>query len=124
MRSRLITCHTKNVLKVHNNRIADYWSKVKYTTTNQTAMANLILEEACDRFSVLYDLVALVNDDVASKSALASAVHLSHDVVDELLSFMLAQGYVKTTRNDSEFRITALGSNFLQEFQGMRKFLS
>jgi predicted transcriptional regulator len=37
---------------------------------------------------------------------------------------MLAQGFVKTVRNDSEFRITMLGSSFLQEFQGMRRFLS
>lgn len=86
-------------------------------------MADLVLE-AYDRFVVLYDLVALVNDDVTGESALASAVHLSPDVVNELLSFMLAQGFVKTARSDSEFRITTLGSNFLQEFQGMRRFLS
>jgi predicted transcriptional regulator len=86
-------------------------------------MANLVLE-ACDRFVVLYDLVALVNDDVPTESALASAVHLSPDVVNELLSFMLAQGYVKTARSDNEFKITALGSSFLQEFRGMRRFLS
>lgn len=86
-------------------------------------MANLVLE-AYDRFAVFYDLVALVNDDVTGESALVSAVHLSPDVVSELLSLMLAQGFVKTVRNDGEFRITALGSNFLQEFQGMRRFLS
>jgi predicted transcriptional regulator len=86
-------------------------------------MSDLILD-AYDRFAVLYDLVALVNDGVASESALASAAHLSPKIVNELLSFMLEQGYVKTGRSDSEFRITALGSNFLQEFRGMRSFLS
>jgi predicted transcriptional regulator len=73
---------------------------------------------------VLYDLVALVNDDVTSESALASAVHLSPNVVNELLAFVLAQGFVKTYRSDNDFKITELGANFLQEFQGMRKFLS
>jgi predicted transcriptional regulator len=86
-------------------------------------MTDLLLE-ACDRIVVLYDLVALVNDDVTGKSALASAVHISPDVVSQMLSFMLAQGFVKTVRSDNEFRITALGSSFLQEFQGMRRFLS
>lgn len=86
-------------------------------------MANLILE-ARDRFVVLYDLVAFVNDDVTSESALASAAHLPPDIIKDSLSFMLTQGYVKTVRNGSEFRITVLCSNFLEEFQGMRRFLS
>jgi hypothetical protein len=37
---------------------------------------------------------------------------------------VLEKGYVKTGRSDSEFRITALGSNLLEEFQGMRRFIS
>jgi len=86
-------------------------------------MTDLILE-AHDRFIVLYDLVALINDDVADETALASAAHLSPDAISQMLSFMLAQGLVKTARSDSEFKITALGSSFLQEFQGMRRFLS
>lgn len=85
-------------------------------------MSDLIFD-AYDRFAVLYDLVVLVNDGIASGPALASVVHLSPKIVNELLSFMLEQGYVKTGRSDSEFRVTALGSNFLQEFQGMRSFL-
>jgi predicted transcriptional regulator len=85
-------------------------------------MANLVL--TYDRFAVLYDLVSLVNDGAGSKYELASSVRLSPDVVNELLSFMLERGYVKTVRSDSDFRITVLGSNFLQEFQGMRRFLS
>ena len=85
-------------------------------------MANLVL--TYDRFAVLYDLVSLVNDGAGSKYELASSVQLSPDVVNELLSFMLERGYVKTVRGDSDFRITSLGSNFLQEFQGMRRFLS
>jgi predicted transcriptional regulator len=84
-------------------------------------MANLVLTH--DRFAVLYDLVALVNDGVGTKYELASAVQLPPDVVNELVSFILGQGYVKT-RSDSEFRITVLGSNFLREFRGMRRFLS
>ena len=86
-------------------------------------MTDLILE-AYDRFAVLYDLVALIHDGVAEESALASAAHLSPDIVSQILSFMLAQRFVKTAGSDSEFKITALGSSFLQEFQGMRKFLS
>jgi predicted transcriptional regulator len=86
-------------------------------------MTDLILE-AYDRFVVLYDLVALINDDVTEESALGSAVHLSPDIVGQMLSFMLSQGFVKTARGDSEFKITALGSSFLQQFQGMRRFLS
>jgi predicted transcriptional regulator len=85
-------------------------------------MANLILE-AYDRFAVLSDLVALEDNGVTGEPALASAVHVSPDVVKELLSFMLAQGFVKTVRR-SEFKITELGSRFLREFQGIRKFLS
>lgn len=86
-------------------------------------MENLLLE-TYDRFVVLYDLVALVNDGIASESLLASAVHLSPEVVNELLSFMLAQGFVKTIKSDSEFKTTVLGSNFLRDFGGMRRFLS
>jgi predicted transcriptional regulator len=85
-------------------------------------MVNLVL--TYDRFAVLYDLVSLVNDGAGSKYELVSSVQLSPDVVNKLLSFMLEQGYVKTVRSDSDFRITVLGSNFLQEFQGMRRFLS
>jgi predicted transcriptional regulator len=86
-------------------------------------MAELILE-TYDRFVVLYDLVALIKDGVAEESVLASAVRLSSDIVGQMLSFMLAQGFVKTARSDSELKITALGSSFLEEFQGMRRFLS
>ncbi|HXV45817.1 MAG TPA: winged helix-turn-helix domain-containing protein [Nitrososphaera sp.] len=85
-------------------------------------MANLVL--TYDRFAVLYDLVSLVNDGAGSKYELESSVQLSPNVVNELLSFMLERGYVKTVRGDSDFQITSLGSNFLQEFQGMRRFLS
>lgn len=87
-------------------------------------MTDLILEEASDRFVALYDLVALINDGVTDKSALAPAVHLSPDDVGQMLAFMLLQGLVKTAGSDGEFKITTLGSNFLEEFQGMRRFLS
>jgi predicted transcriptional regulator len=86
-------------------------------------MTDLVLE-AYDKFVVLYDLIALVDDDVNGELALASAVQLSPDVIGQMLAFMLAQGYVKTVRSDSEYRVTALGSKFLQELQGMRRFLS
>lgn len=92
-------------------------------TTNRSAMTDLILE-AYDRFVVLYDLVALINNDVTEESALASAARLSPYIVNQMLAFMLAQGLVKTARIYNEFKITALGSKFLQEFQGMRRFLS
>jgi predicted transcriptional regulator len=85
-------------------------------------MADLVLE-AYDRFVVLYDILALVKENSAGES-LASAARLSPSAVSQMLSFMLAQGFVKTVRSDSEFRITALGSNFLRDFQGMRRFLS
>ena len=86
-------------------------------------MTNLILE-AYDRFVALYDLVALINDSVTEEPALASAMHLSPDIVSQVLSFVLAQGFVKTAGRDGEFRVTTLGSKFLQDFQGMRRFLS
>lgn len=88
-------------------------------------MTDLVLkeEETYDRFVVLYDLVGLVGEGVASESALASSAHLSQDVVSPMLAFMLGQGYIKA-KCDSEFRITTLGSNFLNEFQGIRRFLS
>ena len=81
-------------------------------------MADLVLD-AYDRFVVLYDMLALVNENVTGESA-----HLPPGVADRMLAFMLAQGFVKTAGSDSEFRVTTLGSNFLREFQGMRKFLS
>ena len=56
--------------------------------------------------------------------SLASPAHFSPDAVSQMLSFMPAQGLVKTVRSDSEFRTTTLGSNFLRDFEGMRKFLS
>ena len=86
-------------------------------------MADLVLD-AYDRFVVLYDMLALVNENVTGESALASSAHLSPGVAGQLLAFMLAQGFVKTAGSDSEFRVTTLGSNFLREFQSMRKFLS
>jgi predicted transcriptional regulator len=86
-------------------------------------MADLVLD-AYDRFVVLYDTLALVNENVTGESALASSAHLSPGVAGRMLAFMLAQGFVKTAGSDSEFRVTALGSNFLREFQGTRKFLS
>ena len=86
-------------------------------------MTNLVLE-ACDRFAVLYDLVALVGEGVASESALSSSMNVSHIVVHQMLALMVEQGYVKTVRSDSEFKITVLGSDFLKDYEGMRGFLS
>ncbi len=87
-------------------------------------MTDLVLEETYDRFVVLYDLLALVQQENATSESLAPAVHLSLGAVSQMLSFMLAQGFVKTVRSDSEFKITMLGSNFLRDFEGMRRFLS
>jgi predicted transcriptional regulator len=86
-------------------------------------MTDLILE-VHDRFAVLYDLALLIEDGVAGEDTLASSTQLSRNVVRELLMFMLAQGYIKTIKSDSEFKITVLGSKFLRDFEGMRKFLS
>lgn len=86
-------------------------------------MTDLVLE-SCDRFAVLYDLVALVGEGVASESALVSSAPVPHDVARQMLALMVAQGYVKTARSDSEFKITVLGSDFLKEYEGMRRFLS
>jgi predicted transcriptional regulator len=86
-------------------------------------MTNLVLE-TCDRFITLYDLVALVGEGCSNESMLASSSHLSHAIVHRMLSFMIEEGYVKTARSDSEFKITVLGTNFLREYEGMRKFLS
>jgi predicted transcriptional regulator len=72
----------------------------------------------------LYDLLAILKQDVSSESALASSAQLSHNIVSQMLAFMLAQGYIKTVKDDSEYKITVLGSYFLDDFKGMRKFLS
>jgi predicted transcriptional regulator len=85
-------------------------------------MADLVFK-AYDMFVILYDLLALVKENTTSES-LTSAVRLSPSAVSQMMSLLLAQGFIKTARNDSEFRITALGSNFLRDFQGMRRFLS
>jgi predicted transcriptional regulator len=85
-------------------------------------MADLVLE-TYDRFVILYDLIALVKENETGES-LASATHLSPATVNQMLAFMLTQGFVKTVSSDSDFRITALGSTFLQDFKGMRRFLS
>ena len=74
-------------------------------------MAELVLE-AYDRFVVLYDMLALIDEKVTGESAPASAVHLPPGVVNELLSFMLAQGFVKTVRSDSELRVTGVLNSF------------
>jgi predicted transcriptional regulator len=86
-------------------------------------MTDLVLE-SYDKFALLYDLVALVGEGTCSESALASCAHISRDAVSQMLAFMLEQGYVKSARSDGEFKITVLGSGFLQEYEGMRKFLS
>lgn len=86
-------------------------------------MTDLVLDTH-DRFVVLYDLAMLVQDGVTGEGALASSTQLSRSVVSEMLVFMLAQGYVKTGNSDGEFKITALGSKFLGDFEGMRRFLS
>ena len=85
-------------------------------------MADLVL--AYDRFAVLYDMLALMDENVTGESDLASSAHLSPGAAGQMLAFMLAQGFVKTAGSDSEFRTTTLGSNFLRDFQGMRNFLS
>lgn len=86
-------------------------------------MTDLVLETG-DRFVVLYDLIALMKQDVVSELALASSAHLSRSVVSHMLALMIAEGYIKMVKNDSEFKVTVLGLNFLEEFKGMRKFLS
>lgn len=87
-------------------------------------MADLLLDDAYDRFVIMYDIALLISEDVKSESAIISAVHLSSGAVRQMISFMLDQGYIRTAKSDSEFRITTLGSDLLQEFQGMRRFLS
>lgn len=86
-------------------------------------MTDLVLETH-DRFAVLYDLALLVEDGVAGEDALASSSQLSRNLIGEMLAFMLAQGYIKTAHSDSEFKITMLGSKFLRDFEGMRRFIS
>ncbi len=86
-------------------------------------MTDLILETH-DKFVVLYDLVMLVGEGVAGEDDLALMTQLSRSVVREMLGFMLAQGYIKTGMSDREFKITALGSKFLMDFEGMRRFLA
>jgi predicted transcriptional regulator len=87
-------------------------------------MADLLLDDSYDRFVVMYDIALLISEGVKTESAIISAVHLSSGAVSQMISFMLEQGYIRTAKSDSEFRITTLGSNLLQEFHGMRRFLS
>jgi predicted transcriptional regulator len=87
-------------------------------------MADLLLDSSYDRFAVMYDIALLISEGVRTESAIISAVHLSSGAVSQMISFMLDQGYIKTTKSDSEFRITTLGSDLLLEFRGMRRFLS
>ena len=72
----------------------------------------------------MYDIALLISEDVKTESAIVSAVHLSCGAVSQIISFMLEQGYIRTAKSDSEFRITTPGLNFLKEFHGMRRFLS
>jgi hypothetical protein len=37
---------------------------------------------------------------------------------------MVDQGYFKTSKSDKQLRKTAIGSDFLKEFRGSRRFLS
>ena len=89
-------------------------------------MPDSLVYETFDRFSVAYDILLLVHEkNVASESAIASAVRVSPSAVESLLSFLLLQGFIRTAAgSDSEFKITTLGANFLEEFRGMRKFIS
>ena len=72
-------------------------------------MTDLVLE-TYDRFVALYDLLAILKQDVRSESALTSSAQLSHNIISQMLAFMLAQGYIKAVKNDSEYKITVLGS--------------
>jgi predicted transcriptional regulator len=87
-------------------------------------MSDLVFEETYDRFVVLYDLVELVGEGIADESELALSANLSQGTIGQMTGFMLGQGYIRIGKSDSEFRITTLGSNFLKEFEGMRRFLS
>jgi predicted transcriptional regulator len=89
-------------------------------------MPDRLVYETFDRFTVAYDILVLVHEkNVASESAIASAAHISPSAVESLMSFLLLQGFIRTAAgSDSEFKITTLGANFLEEFHGMRKFLS
>jgi len=87
-------------------------------------MADLLLDGTYDRFVVMYDIALLISEDIQSELAIVSAVHVSSGAVSQMVSFMIDQGYIKTAGSDSEFRITTLGSEFLKEFWGMRRFLS
>ena len=86
-------------------------------------MTDLVLE-TYDRFVVLYDLLTILKQDVSGESALASSAHLPRSIISPMLAFMYAQGYIKTTKNDSQYKVTVLGLKFLDDFKGMRQFLS
>jgi len=86
-------------------------------------MTDLVLE-TYDRFIAMFDLLDILNQNVSGESALASSAQLSRNIVSQMLAFMLAQGYIKTVKNDGEYKITVLCSYFVDDFKGMRKFLS
>jgi predicted transcriptional regulator len=85
-------------------------------------MAELVLE-TYDRFSAAYDIVSQLAEKSMSEPELASTLHLSTAVVDKMVTFMIVEGFLRAGMSGSDFRLTSLGFAFLQEFEGLRKFV-
>ncbi|HEX2014171.1 MAG TPA: hypothetical protein VLA68_02985 [Nitrososphaera sp.] len=86
-------------------------------------MADLVLQKY-DSFNAVYDMLLTLNEGVMSEPVLASALNLPPDIAQELVSFVLAEGFVRTDLSENSLRISLLGCDFLKEFEGMKKFLS
>lgn len=85
-------------------------------------MADVTLEP--DKFCALYDAIHLVSEKAVSESVLALALGLSQSSVERMVSFMISERLLKVSATGDELRLTRQAFDFLQEFSGIRKFLS
>jgi predicted transcriptional regulator len=85
-------------------------------------MAELALEPF-DRFSVMYDVISELTEKSQTGYELASKLGLSVGAVNQVVSFLLLEGFLKQGATGKDLRLTAQGFAFLQEFAGIRKFV-
>lgn len=76
-----------------------------------------------DGFVIVYDALRLFAEETTSKFDLGLRLHMSDESVEQVIAFMLEEGLVKLSSAD-ECRVTFQGLHFLQEFEGVRKFLA
>ena len=80
-----------------------------------------------DRFMAAYDALSLIGRGISSERAIAEELSLTEAVARMLVTFLAEQGLVRVSlsySHEQECRITALGSDFLRDFENIRRFLS